>query len=131
MKGLTLTVTTSTPAGVGVAAVLEHGVVEFEGGLDELQRAVGGNVEVIPSHHSVTFWVNEDGKFTGLPINRLAMDAWLRWDEYGCMLFNRDWIAGSVVVTGGVGRDGETKDLPESARRWVLAVARDAGAVIS
>jgi len=103
-------------------------VSEFTGALAELQAAVGGNVEPAPSDELVTIWVNEDGKFTGLPINRLAMDVWLRWDAFGCMLLGNDWLAGNVVVTGGVDGRGETLDLPDEARRWVLRVARDAGA---
>jgi hypothetical protein len=106
-------------------------VKEFDGGLPEMQAAVGGYVEVIPTDESVTIWVAEDGKFTGLPANRLAMDCWIRWDIHYCMLRGGDWIAGPALFTGGVGAQGESLDLPPGHRHWVLRVARDAGAAIS
>ena len=120
MKGLALIVDVAGP----------YRVEEFDGDGDALREIVGGWLEPAPSHESVTVWVNENGKELGLPINRLAMDVWLRWDVYRCMTLGRDWLAGNVVVTGGVDRNGETLDLSDDARRWVLRVARDAGAVI-
>jgi len=100
---------------------------EFDGGLAELQAVVGGNIEPIPSAEFVTIFINDEGKYLDLPINRLAMDVWLRWDVHHCMLVGRDWIAGNAVITGGVDPHGNTKDLPPFARRWVERVARDAG----
>jgi len=120
VKGLALIV---DPAG-------PYRVEEFDGDGDALRAVVGGWLEAAPSDESVTVWVNEEGKALGLPINRLAMDVWLRWDLHRCMLLGRDWLAGNVVVTGGVDRNGETLDLPDAARRWVMTVARDAGAVL-
>lgn len=128
MKGLRISVV--TPEGDGRPGA--YSVSEFSGGLEELQRAVGGHVEPIPTNNIVTMWVHDEGKFVGLPINRLAMDVWIRWDDYRCMTVGRDWLAGDVVVTGGVDdRTGKTLDLTEVARRWVLAVATDAGAAIA
>lgn len=124
MKGLTIKVV--TPETLGVSGV--YAVTEFDGGLRELQAAVGGLVEAIPTDESVTIWCNDEGKLDGLPPNRLAMDVWIRWDVHGCMAVGFDWIAGDVVVTGGVDGRGETLDLGDDARRWVARVARDAGA---
>jgi hypothetical protein len=123
VKGLSITVGYADEDDV----LLTFAVAEFDGGLRELQAVVGGNIEAAPADESVTLWINEDGKGLDLPANRLAMDVWLRWDIYRCMLVGGDWLAGNCVVTGGVGPDGETLDLPEEARRWVLTVARDAG----
>jgi hypothetical protein len=123
----------------GVAIIVEHvgddplytyRVEPFNGALPELQAIIGGYIEAAPSHESVTIWCNEDGKALRLPVNRLAMDVWIRWDVYGCMTVGRDWLAGNVVVTGGTGRHGETLDIPRAAAEWVLTVAEDAGAVI-
>lgn len=118
-KGLTITI---TDEGYAVSA--------FEGDLAELQAAVGGFIEAAPTREDVTIWVNEDGKGLALPANRLAMDVWLRYDVYGCMMRGGDYLAGNAVITGGAGPDGETLDITEEARRWVLRVARDAGAEI-
>lgn len=126
MKGLRISVVTAEADG----RPGEYSVTEFEGGADDLRSALGGFIEPIPTNNIVTMWVNEEGKFHGLPINRLAMDIWIRWDDYRCMSIGRDWLAGDVIVTGGVDRAGRTGDLTEVGRSWVLAVARDAGAVI-
>ena len=121
MKGLTI-----------LAVVEEDGTTsyridEFDSSeLADLQAAVGGWIEAIPTDPLVTMWVNEEGKLHKLPPNRLAMDVWLRWDIHRCQLVGGDWIAGNCVVTGGVGADGETLDLPDEARRWVLRVASEA-----
>lgn len=101
-------------------------VDEFDGDGDALREVVGGWIEGIPTDPLVTMWVNEEGKFQSLPVNRLAMDVWLRWDIHGCMVVGGDWIAGNCVVTGGVDAYGETLDLPDAARRWVLRVAKEA-----
>ena len=55
------------------------------------------------------------------------MDIWIRWDTHRCMVYG-DYLVGNVVITGGVDARGETKDLPVEARRWIMSVARDAGA---
>ena len=106
MNGLTLRV-----VDVPLAAHTYH-VVPFQGGLPELQAAVGGLVEPIPTDEAVTMWVHDEGKFVPLPVNRLAMDVWLRWDVHGCMLLGGDWIAGNCVVTGGVDAYGNSLDIP-------------------
>jgi hypothetical protein len=113
-----------------IVADEEYRVEKFDGDGDALRAVVGGWIEPAPSMEHVTVWVNEDGKGLRLPINRLAMDVWLRWDVYQCQVIGGDWIAGNAVVTGGVGPNGETLDIPADVRRWVLRVARDAGATI-
>jgi hypothetical protein len=103
-------------------------VHDFDGELAELQAVVDGSVEPIPTDERVTIWVNDEGKYLTPRVNRLAMDVWLPWDVFHCMLVGRDWIAGNAVVTGGVDADGNTMDIPADAHRWVERVARDAGA---
>ena len=115
MKGLTLTVNDDGT----------YSITEFDGELEQLQAAVGGWIEPIPTSENVTIYVNEEGKIYGLPVNRLAMDVWIRWDEWRCMIAG-DWIAGNAVVVGGVDDDGETMDLSDLDRRWVKRVAREA-----
>jgi hypothetical protein len=114
-------------------AVSEDGtasVLPFLGGLAELQATIGGNVDAAPTHESVTFWVHDEGKFQCLPVNWLAIDCWLRYDQYGCVLLGGDYLAGTVVVSGGVGRGGETLDIPADVRVWITRVAADAGVPI-
>ena len=115
MKGVAMIVTEDGPE-----------VHEFEGGLAELQQVVGGDVEPIPTSPNVTIWVNDEGKYMTPLVNRLAMDVWLRYDEFHCMLVGRDWIAGNAVITGGVDDEGTSMDLADEDRRWVERVAREA-----
>lgn len=126
MKGLIISVVEPEQSGRPGS----YSVSEFDGDLSELQAAVGGLVDVVPTIDHVTMWGNDEAKFLGLPVNRLAMDVWLRWDVYRCMMLGRDWLAGNIVVTGGADGRGNTKDLSDDDRRWVLAVARDAGAAV-
>ena len=82
MKGLHIVIVTpETPAeSPGVYASCGSSMVK----LAALQAAVGGWIEPIPSDPSVTMWVNEEGKFAPLPVNR------------------RRWTCGSAGTSTGV-----------------------------
>ena len=115
----------------GLAIIVDdeggYAVNEFEGDGDAMRAVLGGYLEPAPTNPFVTLWVDEEGKFAPKLRNYLAEDVWRRWDDYGCLTVGRDWLAGNVIVTGGVGPDGETLDIPDEARWWVLKVAFDAG----
>lgn len=67
-------------------------VVEIGTGLEDLQHAVDGDIEVVyPFEDSVGLIVNEEGKLIGLPLNRALRD------ENGEVY---DIIAGSFLVAG-------------------------------
>ncbi len=67
-------------------------VVEVGTGLEELQAAVGGDIEVVyPFEDTVGLIMNEEGKINGLPLNRALRD------ENGEVY---DVIAGSFLVVG-------------------------------
>ena len=66
--------------------------IEIEGGLDALQRAVGGYIEAVyPYADPVALIVNEEGKLNGLPLNRALRDE--ENDIY-------DIVAGPFLVVG-------------------------------
>lgn len=69
--------------------------------LEDLQAAVGGDIEAFPAPHDGTTYLNEEGKLLGLAHNRLATH-WLR--EF---LLPGDWIAGPLVVTGPIDDAGD------------------------
>lgn len=91
--------------------------------LEVLQEVVGGYVETLGVGDAVMYF-HADGKFAGQPVN-----------EHGTKvahlaaagLFDDDFIAGPVLVTGSVspgGRaDGEDYDVPQS----MLFLCRTAG----
>jgi hypothetical protein len=67
-------------------------VVEIGSDLSDLQKAVGGYIEVVyPFEEKVGLIVNEEGKMNGLPLNRALRD------ENGEIY---DVVAGSFLVTG-------------------------------
>ena len=67
-------------------------VVTIGSSLDELQKAVGGNIEVVyPYEDYVGILMNEDGKLLGMELNRALKD------EYGQIY---DIIAGTFYVVG-------------------------------
>lgn len=83
-----------------------HEVPESGPTLKELQKAVGGRIETVPSVLSngwtkepgarVILVINEEGKLNGLPINHAATDlSWLRCDH----------IAGSAVLCATKGEE--------------------------
>lgn len=87
MKGWdTPTVMTIKPGG-GFSAV----EVDKKPGLDELQKMVGGYIQIVPNDHFEEVYVNEEGKLKGLPPNMTATNL-LGIDP------NWDTIAGNAVI---------------------------------
>ena len=99
---------------------------EFDGDADALREVIGGWLEAAPTADSVTLWIDEEGKIKRKPVNRFAMDVWIKYDVYRCMLVGHDWLAGNAVITGGVDAEGNTMDLADTDRAWVQRVAREA-----
>ena len=66
--------------------------IEIANELDELQKAVGGNIEVARYFHEpVGLIVNEEGKIIGLPLNRTI---------YGDDGEDKDIMAGTFLIVG-------------------------------
>ncbi|MBS1895486.1 MAG: DUF3846 domain-containing protein [Actinobacteria bacterium] len=88
-------------------------------GLDDLQRLVDGDIELVdvPGRADAVAYINEDGKFSMTP-NGTAT-ALLR-ESLRC----DDWIACPCVVTGFDPRDGENRAVPEDLVRLLARVDR-------
>lgn len=75
----------------------------------ELQGLVGGYIEAVASSDkALTFWVNEEGKLKGLPLNVIAtlyLESVLRG------FAAHDVLVGPVVLTGGADANGDTLGL--------------------
>lgn len=82
---------------------------------DELNSALKGWIEAIPTDNRVTIWCNEEGKINNLPDNLLATHFWTLVDSFGCVRAG-DWICGPAVVQGPPDEEGNNTDCPE----WVL-----------
>jgi hypothetical protein len=74
-----------------VSIVLPANGKKFE--LAELQKIVGGLIEHVflkPGNGRGTAWINEEGKFSGLPVNPAATRI--------VNLFDGDYIVGDMVI---------------------------------
>ena len=81
--------------------------------LEELQKMVGGNIEIVPGFtsiecddgvmHSCVAFCNEDGKNLGLPTNHIATAIWydtLTRQDHDMAPF-ADYLVGNIVVIRG------------------------------
>lgn len=87
--------------------------------LEFLQSFVGGWVQVVPlagSLSGMSMWLNEEGKFSDLPVNELATAIWE--DSYG----KTDFIVGNVLITGGENYDGEIESLTSEQTDTIMEV---------
>ena len=93
--------------------------------LTRLQGFVGGWIEAVMSEDErLTFYVNEEGKLTGLPMNALATMLWYKSKP---AVVGLDVLCGPVVLVGGVDQHGNTKSLPIAALRALGPLAEDFG----
>jgi hypothetical protein len=89
-------------------------------GLDDLQAAVGGYIEMVSYHDDpdVCAYVNEEGKYTdGCAPNPRATRL------LGPGLRAGDWIAGDAVIVGFDRAAGEERDLPDGFESRLTATA--------
>ena len=69
--------------------------VEEKPTLEELQKLVGGYIEILYSPDGKQIVINEEGKMQGLPINYEATKIWLGTKHW------HDVIVGDAVVLEG------------------------------
>lgn len=88
----------------------ETNTVEFTeaNALTVLQEGVSGWVQAVDLAEDLTLWLNEEGKLADLPHNTFAQAIWN--ERYG---YYTDYIVGDIVLTGGVGPEGETLGLSD------------------
>ena len=83
-------------------------------GLSDMQRCVGGMIEVLETEYEgevCSIYLNEEGKMLRLPPNEVAKMVLV--DEVGGMMMSGDYLAGDILVLGGVDNEGETLSLPQ------------------
>jgi hypothetical protein len=87
--------------------------VDLDGGYEALQAAVGGNFDLVTSSTGETsFWLHDEGKLIGLPVNATATR--LLW-KLNPAFDGLDVLVGTVVVTGGADDEGETLGVGDEA----------------
>lgn len=102
-----------TPPEDGVTTVRKVEVPASDSGsLKFFQEQVGGYIEHLFSEDRKTdFWMNEEGKLEGLPINIVATE--VLYDLHP-VFRGQDILNGTVIITGNRGPD--TADVP--AATW-------------
>jgi hypothetical protein len=84
-----------------------------ESQLAALQGIVGGYIEAAYSaDRTLTFWINEEGKLHGLPVNEFATAVWWLFNPAAV---NKDVLVGPVLITGGADAVGDTLPIPDAA----------------
>jgi hypothetical protein len=87
--------------------------------LEDLQKAVGGYVEVFDLDHGVSMWSNEEAKVNSTLLGGTETRADLEnvkatylMTHRGPGLFPNDYVGGDVAFTGQPDDEGETTGLP-------------------
>ena len=88
----------------------------------QLNSLVGGYFEAVDLSPDFTMWVNEEGKLIALPYNYLGTQL------FHSNIGSYDQVAGDVVITGGVGHEGETlgisEDVANELAKRLIYIAR-------
>lgn len=86
--------------------------------LEDYQAAVGGYVESIGAGEGgMSFFANDEAKLIGLGINRRATIFW--WLHLAAS-YQRDFIAGDVVLVGPTHPSGSTLSVPRSIQQLLF-----------
>lgn len=81
-------------------------IINLDTGYKAIQGVVGGCFDVVSSETGKTsFWVHDEGKLIGLEPNVVATK--ILWD-LNPAFDGRDYLAGTVLITGGADDEGET-----------------------
>jgi len=91
-----------------VKSDMQLSVIDFDesNSYEIIKEAVGGWIDCVrlPDYHC-DMWINDEGKLEGLPANPI-----------GSVLYSTlggDWIAGDIIITGGIDDEGNTIGLSD------------------
>lgn len=113
-----------------LAGLPEHGIVTVtdRGGIDvtptaeqveleDIQNGIGGYVEAVPLASDLSMWVDEEGAFNGLDVNKGATYT------AGQFQINHQAYRGNAVFTGGPDAEGNTLALDRGQLAAVKEIA--------
>jgi hypothetical protein len=111
MSGGYTAIVIDVPSDEGIVTITRKRAPAGDGAsLKFMQDAVGGYIEhlVAPSRPDLDWWMNDEGKLMGLPVNELATDLLTGlWPEWG----RQDILVGPIVLTGS--KPPETASVPD------------------
>lgn len=88
--------------------------------LTKLQGLVGGLIEAIDLTDNITMWINEEGLFSNMTVNKTASDLYDKVLQlhlnYNPSIGN---IVGDVVFTGGIDEEGNFTTLQREDELYI------------
>lgn len=88
--------------------------------LTKLQGLVGGLIEAIDLTDNITMWINEEGLFSNMEVNKTASDLYDKVLQlhlnYNPSIGN---IVGDVVFTGGIDEEGNLTTLQREDELYI------------
>lgn len=88
--------------------------------LTKLQGLVGGLIEAIDLTDNITMWINEEGLFSNMEVNKTASDLYDKVLQlhlnYNPSIGN---IVGDVVFTGGIDEEGNFTTLQREDELYI------------
>ena len=88
--------------------------------LTQLQGLVGGLIEAIDLTDNITMWINEEGLFSNMTVNKTASDLYDKVLQlhlnYNPSIGN---IVGDVVFTGGIDEEGNFTTLQREDELYI------------
>ena len=88
--------------------------------LTQLQGLVGGLIEAIDLTDNITMWINEEGLFSNMEVNKTASDLYDKVLQlhlnYNPSIGN---IVGDVVFTGGIDEEGNFTTLQREDELYI------------
>lgn len=110
--------------GIQISADGDICQVSLEHGYKALQGVVGGVVEAVSSRSGqTTLWAHEEAKIIGLPANPIGTLAWWLLNP---AVRGRDYLSGTVLITGGADAQGRTLSIGAEGLAAVALIANRA-----
>lgn len=113
------TTTTATAVMIPVMGDVTTVTIGANDSLADLQRLVGGDIQLVPLPHGLSLVINEEGKLHGLPVNHRATEALCAY------LLPGDFLVGTTLMIGPEGSDESTLDADLAAAGSLMGVTLD------
>ncbi|MDQ1250778.1 MAG: hypothetical protein QG597_5158 [Actinomycetota bacterium] len=110
--------------GIQITADGDISEVAVDHGYKALQAVVGGVIEAVSSRSGqTTLWAHEEAKIIGLPANPVGTLAWWLLNPAAR---GRDYLSGTVLITGGADAEGRTLSIGAEGLAAVALIANRA-----
>lgn len=101
--------------------------LDQDNALPQLQKAVGGYIELVNLSDDMLMWVNEEGAIEKLPGNLVGTHL---WDQSFPEYKGTNKIFGNVIITGVEDENGNLKDIDEDVAAEITKLCIEAKQLI-